>query len=246
MSAPNRFKHIVMAASMVLGSGVSAVFALQLQMITPGQYTRNDAGGTSTRSAVSTTTSPVARPRAGAGAGVSTRRIQAVGKTAAVLKQLPDLVIGRLYATANVIHSGDNISLQVKVSNRSSIAIRGIRVRFLNRQSRQVLGEKTLNLAAGAFAVSRLNTPVVGNGRVGIAAILDPNQRVAERNEKNNAAQLQLSITPTTTRTSQAITAGHTPIASNLLCSDHGNYAECPDCFKNSRLRWRHPPRQPV
>lgn len=231
MSTSNRFVHFILAMTFVLGLGVSAVYALQV--IAPGQYTRNGTGGVGAHGVTPTTVSPITRPPAKA----VIRNIPAAGRKAAVLAQLPDLVIGRLYVTPSMIHAGDRISLRVRVSNHSTMAIRGIKVRFLNRQNRRVLGEKTLNLAAGAFAVSQLRTTLVGNGRVDIAAILDPNQRVAERNEKNNMAQLQLSVTPAKTSTARVITAVHPPAVRNHPVPRSRQLRGVPGLFQKQRAK---------
>ncbi len=209
----NRYKSIMLITGILLGSGTNTILALQLQMVAPGQYGRNPVGSTRTQAATSTTASPTVQPQTWTGR----QNAQVPGKTDSVRAQLPDLVIGRLYTSTHGIHSGDTISLRVKVSNRSSTSIRGIKVRFLNQQRRQVLAEKTLNLAAGAFSVSQLNTPVFGNGRTNIVAIIDPNRRITERNETNNTAQIQLSITPAAMRTSRIITPSPTPTSNSSV-----------------------------
>ena len=107
---------------------------------------------------------------------------------------LPDLAITKLTASPHTVQSGDKVKLRAEVKNNGDSTISGVLVRFMN--GRKKLGEKTISAIGGRSTVtSDISTSINGNGGITIQVLVDPDNKIAESNERNNQKQVQLMLT---------------------------------------------------
>lgn len=114
----------------------------------------------------------------------------------AVLK--PDLYISQLTASPRTVVDGDTLTLSAKIKNSSKKTLQNVRVRFTNMRSRKVLGEKVFAIGAARTKECHIEIPITQNKRVTILtfkAVVDPFNRIAESNEKNNERTTQVRQT---------------------------------------------------
>lgn len=119
----------------------------------------------------------------------------------AVLK--PDLYISQFTASPRTVVGGDTLTLSAKIKNNSKKTLQNVRVRFTSMSSRKVFGEKVFAIGAAGTKECRIEIPIAPNKRVTILtfkAVVDPFNRIAESNEKNNERTTQ--VRQTTKKTS--------------------------------------------
>ncbi len=107
---------------------------------------------------------------------------------------LPDLLISRFSASPKQIKSGDTVRLTVQIKNTGKQSLRKLTIAFYDLNSNKIVAKKVVSIAGGASKYASTMVSLTGKGRVKIAAIVDPDRKIKESNEKNNEIKTTVSI----------------------------------------------------
>ncbi len=107
---------------------------------------------------------------------------------------LPDLLISRFSISPKQVNSGDTVRLTVQIKNIGKQSLKKVTIKFFDLGSNKLLAKKVVSIAGGASKYSTTMVPFTGKGRIKIAAIVDPDRKIKESNEKNNEIITMVSI----------------------------------------------------
>jgi len=181
---------ILLAAFLWLSSlCVENTLAQQLQM----QTMQHSVGAVShnanvrSRSATTSTALPLSS---------SNKLTKPAAKAVQKILVLPDFLISRLSVTPTKIHSGGKITVHAVIKNIGSTTYQRVLFRVVERRSRHTIGQKDVALRAGIDTQTSLQIRLTGKGLINLEAVIDPDRRIAELNERNNSLSTQVHFIP--------------------------------------------------
>ncbi len=107
----------------------------------------------------------------------------------------PDLSISKFSVSPRQIISGKSVKLTAHIQNSGTRPLQNVTIKYYNTKTKEVLGKDVVSIRAQTSKRSTIAVPLTGKGRTTLSAIVDPDRKIKERNERNNRKQVAAVIT---------------------------------------------------
>lgn len=108
------------------------------------------------------------------------------------LGQLPDLSISSFSTTPGQLAVGAKVVSILGVKNQGTRLLRRVRIQLLNGST--VVQQKYIDLPANQVITEKWSTTLTHPGAITFTAVVDPDNRIAESNERNNRVGKRVEI----------------------------------------------------